>query len=88
MEADTGASVFSEARKAKANGSTRFCMGAAWRDLSGRKRGFERILEMVKGVRLVMPLRIPWQRAFEQLALIAIHFGPLLEHSTWKSARL
>lgn len=45
--------VLVEARKAKANGSTRFCMGAAWRDLSGRKRGFERILEMVKGVRSV-----------------------------------
>ena len=39
------------ARKAKANGSTRFCMGAAWRDLSGRKRGFERILEMVREIR-------------------------------------
>lgn len=47
-------SCCSEARKAKANGSTRFCMGAAWRDLSGRKRGFERILEMVKGVRCVL----------------------------------
>ncbi|KAK4053552.1 biotin synthase [Microbotryomycetes sp. JL201] len=43
--------VLAEARKAKANGSTRFCMGAAWRDLSGRKRGFERILKMVEGVR-------------------------------------
>ncbi|KAM0746935.1 biotin synthase, BioB [Meredithblackwellia eburnea MCA 4105] len=43
--------VLIEARKAKANGSTRFCMGAAWRDLSGRKRGFERILKMVEGVR-------------------------------------
>lgn len=43
--------VLAEARKAKANGSTRFCMGAAWRDLSGRKRGFERILRMVEGVR-------------------------------------
>ena len=39
------------ARKAKENGSTRFCMGAAWRDLAGRKRGFERILEMVREVR-------------------------------------
>ena len=28
-------------------------MGAAWRDLAGRKRGFERILEMVKGVRAI-----------------------------------
>jgi len=26
-------------------------MGAAWRDLSGRKRGFERILKMVREVR-------------------------------------
>jgi len=26
-------------------------MGAAWRDLSGRKRGFERILQMVREVR-------------------------------------
>jgi biotin synthase len=43
--------VIEAARKAKENGSTRFCMGAAWRDLSGRKRGFERILEMVREVR-------------------------------------
>ncbi|SGY16748.1 BQ5605_C012g06974 [Microbotryum silenes-dioicae] len=47
--------VLIEARKAKANGSTRFCMGAAWRDLSGRKRGFERILKMVEGVRSYIP---------------------------------
>ena len=46
-------SLHSEARKAKANGSTRFCMGAAWRDMNGRKRGFERILKMVEGVRCV-----------------------------------
>ena len=26
-------------------------MGAAWRDLANRKRGFERILEMVREVR-------------------------------------
>ncbi|KAJ4476696.1 biotin synthase [Lentinula aciculospora] len=43
--------VIEAARKAKENGSTRFCMGAAWRDLAGRKRGFERILEMVREVR-------------------------------------
>lgn len=43
--------VLEAARKAKENGSTRFCMGAAWRDLSGRKRGFERILDMVREVR-------------------------------------
>ncbi|KAF9243878.1 biotin synthase [Melanogaster broomeanus] len=43
--------VLEAARKAKENGSTRFCMGAAWRDLAGRKRGFERILQMVREVR-------------------------------------
>jgi len=45
------APVIEAARKAKENGSTRFCMGAAWRDLAGRKRGFERILEMVREIR-------------------------------------
>ncbi|RDB29273.1 Biotin synthase [Hypsizygus marmoreus] len=43
--------VLEAARKAKENGSTRFCMGAAWRDLAGRKSGFERILQMVREVR-------------------------------------
>ncbi|KII93400.1 hypothetical protein PLICRDRAFT_49449 [Plicaturopsis crispa FD-325 SS-3] len=43
--------VLEAARKAKENGSTRFCMGAAWRDLAGRKSGFARILTMVKEVR-------------------------------------
>lgn len=43
--------VLIEARKAKENGSTRFCMGAAWREVGGRKRGFNRILEMVKEIR-------------------------------------
>lgn len=43
--------VLEAARKAKENGSTRFCMGAAWRDLAGRKRGFERILTMVTEIR-------------------------------------
>lgn len=43
--------VLEAARNAKENGSTRFCMGAAWRDLAGRKRGFEKILTMVREVR-------------------------------------
>ncbi|CAH7684054.1 biotin synthase [Phakopsora pachyrhizi] len=43
--------VLAEARRAKENGSTRFCMGAAWRDLNGRKNGFNKIVEMVKEVR-------------------------------------
>ena len=44
-------SVLAAAKKAKENGSTRFCMGAAWRDLAGRKSGFEKILQMVREVR-------------------------------------
>jgi hypothetical protein len=43
--------VIQAARQAKENGSTRFCMGAAWRGLEGRERGFERILSMVREVR-------------------------------------
>lgn len=43
--------VLIEAKKAKENGSTRFCMGAAWREVGGRKRGFNRILEMVSEIR-------------------------------------
>lgn len=43
--------VIEAARKAKANGSTRFCMGAAWRGLEGKKSGFEKILKMVSEVR-------------------------------------
>ncbi|KAH7104108.1 biotin synthase, BioB [Auriculariales sp. MPI-PUGE-AT-0066] len=43
--------VLEAARKAKENGSTRFCMGAAWRDMNGRRRSFDRILDMVRQVR-------------------------------------
>jgi biotin synthase len=38
------------ARNAKAQGATRFCMGAAWRDVPKDGR-FDRVLEMVRGVR-------------------------------------
>lgn len=41
--------VLAEAKKAKEAGSTRFCMGAAWRDVKDG-RAFDRVLEMVKGV--------------------------------------
>lgn len=42
--------VLEKAVKAKENGSTRFCMGAAWREMRGRKSGLTRIGEMVKGI--------------------------------------
>ena len=38
------------ARQARDQGATRFCMGAAWRDLPDGAQ-FERMLEMVRGVR-------------------------------------
>ncbi len=41
--------VLSYAQKAKDAGSTRFCMGAAWREVRDNK-DFDRVLEMVKGV--------------------------------------
>ncbi|KAK3900223.1 hypothetical protein C8A05DRAFT_45891 [Staphylotrichum tortipilum] len=44
-------SVLEAARIAKENGSTRFCMGAAWRDMRGRKNSLRNIKEMVAGVR-------------------------------------
>ncbi|KAI1101760.1 biotin synthase [Jackrogersella minutella] len=48
---ETVESVLAAARAAKANGSTRFCMGAAWRDMRGRKNSLRNIAEMIKGVR-------------------------------------
>jgi biotin synthase len=41
--------VLEYAAKARAAGSTRFCMGAAWREVRDN-RDFDRVLEMVKGV--------------------------------------
>ncbi|KAF3250347.1 biotin synthase [Orbilia oligospora] len=48
---ETVESVLTAARIAKENGSTRFCMGAAWRDMRGRKNSLKNITEMVKGVK-------------------------------------
>ena len=41
--------VLAAATQAKAEGATRFCMGAAWRQVADGK-DFERVLEMVRGV--------------------------------------
>ncbi|NCI45916.1 biotin synthase BioB [Sediminibacterium soli] len=41
--------VLAYAQKAKDAGSTRFCMGAAWREVRDN-RDFDRVLDMVKGV--------------------------------------
>lgn len=43
--------VIESAKKAKEAGSTRFCMGAAWRDTVGRKTNFNQILNYVKEIR-------------------------------------
>lgn len=47
LEVDT---VLAAARAAREAGSTRFCMGAAWRQVRGGEE-FERVLAMVRGVR-------------------------------------
>ena len=41
--------VLDKAQKAKDNGSTRFCMGAAWREVRDN-RDFDKVIDMVKGV--------------------------------------
>ncbi len=41
--------VLAAAQEAKANGSTRFCMGAAWRNVREGKQ-FDRVLEMISGI--------------------------------------
>jgi biotin synthase len=41
--------VMAYAQKAKEAGSTRFCMGAAWREVRDNK-DFDRVIDMVKGV--------------------------------------
>lgn len=41
--------VIDKAREAKSAGSTRFCMGAAWREVRDN-RDFDKVIEMVKGV--------------------------------------
>lgn len=48
---ETVDSVLAAARRAKDNGSTRFCMGAAWRDMQGRKNSLKNVTAMVRGVR-------------------------------------
>lgn len=41
--------VIETAKRAKENGSTRFCMAAAWREVRDN-RDFDRVIDMVKGV--------------------------------------
>ncbi len=41
--------VLGKAREAKDSGSTRFCMGAAWREVRDN-RDFDKVIDMVKGV--------------------------------------
>lgn len=41
--------VLASAQRAKEGGSTRFCMGAAWREVRDN-RDFDKVLDMVKGV--------------------------------------
>jgi biotin synthase len=42
--------ILAEARRARAQGATRFCMGAAWRGVRDGSEKFERVLETVREV--------------------------------------
>ena len=42
--------VVEAAKRAKTAGSTRFCMGTAWREMGNKKGAFGRILRMVEEV--------------------------------------
>ncbi|KAI0022792.1 hypothetical protein F4780DRAFT_777257 [Xylariomycetidae sp. FL0641] len=50
-KAETVETVLAAARVARDRGSTRFCMGAAWRDMRGRRNGLRQVAAMVRGVR-------------------------------------
>jgi biotin synthase len=43
-------SVLTVARRAKKDGATRFCMGAAWREVKDNAQ-FDRVLDMIRGVK-------------------------------------
>lgn len=43
--------VLTAAKIAKDNGAARFCMGAAWRDMRGRKTSLKNVKAMISGVR-------------------------------------
>ena len=47
---DATETVLAAARKAREAGATRFCMGAAWREVKDGTQ-FDRVLDMVRGVR-------------------------------------
>ncbi len=44
------AEVLAAARRARDSGASRFCMGAAWREVKDDRR-FDRVLEMIRGVK-------------------------------------
>ena len=53
--------------QAKDDGSTRFCMGAAWQDTIGRKTNFNQILEYIKEIR--HRLQIPFLSVYLELTI-------------------
>lgn len=49
--------VLERAREAKASGATRFCMGAAWREVKDGPQ-FDRVLDMVRGIKAMGGLEV------------------------------
>ncbi len=56
--------VLTAARRARSQGATRFCMGAAWRGVRDGSEKFERVLEIVREVsQLGMEVWVQWKHA-------------------------
>jgi biotin synthase len=69
--------VLEYARKAKQAGSTRFCMGAAWREVRDN-RDFDRVLDMVKevnemGMEVCCTLGMLTEDQAQKLAIAGLH---------------
>ena len=64
--------VLEAAREARAAGATRFCMGAAWREVKDGPQ-FDRVLEMVRGVRAL------GMEACVTLGMLSTEPGPAAE---------
>ena len=79
--------VLAVARRARENGSTRFCMGAAWKGVREGDAKFEQVLEIVRGVsRLGMEvcvtlgqLSLGEARKLKEAGVPAAEIGALLD---------
>jgi biotin synthase len=70
--------IVAAARRAKENGSSRFCMGAAWRNPPKKSKQFDQVLEAVRevsklGLEVCTTLGMLDEEQAEQLAAAGVH---------------